>query len=436
MKKFLIVLVMLVIASLCAGIQKSYAGEIDILLQKLVDKGILTPGEAQQVRTETREQVKAEIAAGKFSSLPAWVQNTKLKGDFRVRYQRDHTASTTSINRDRARIRMRLGLESKVNEKLKTGIGIATGLSDGSTDASRSTNATLENGFSKKAIALDYAYAEYSALPWLTLTGGKFKNPLWEPGDLIWDTDINPEGGAIKFSRQIGSKIEVFLNTGAFVLDEINSSNNGVTAANGKDPYICAVQPGVNFQMSDTASVKGAVSYMNAVNAKFLTLDGTTSRNSRTVGGALNEDFVMVSPALEFTMKDSLKALKIDLPYLALFGEYVENVAQEVKTDNTGFMLGCKFGAEKVTKWGDWQVRYNYAMLGKDSVLDILPDSDRYGGYTGVKAHEVMFDWGLGPNTWLGLDIYNAWSIPGNFPTSSNRTSPKFVYQFDWNMKF
>ena len=434
MKKFLTVFAVAVIVGLCIGVSLSYAGEIDILLQKLVEKGVLTAGEAQQIGTETKEQVKADIAEGKFSSLPAWVQNTKLKGDFRLRYQRDHAQSSSSTNasnnRDRARVRVRLGIDSKVNEKLKTGIGIATGLSDGSTDASRSTNATLENGFSKKAIALDYAYAEYSATPWLTLKVGKFKNPLWEPGDLIWDTDINPEGAEVKFSKKLSSKTEVFLNTGALIVDEIN------TATNGKDPYILAVQPGVNYQISDTASIKGAVSYYNAVNAKFLSLDGKVSTNSATVGGALNNDYVNITPALELTMKDSLKALKIDLPYLALFGEYVDNIAQDVTRDNTGYMIGCKFGAEKVAKWGDWQVRYNYAMLGKDSVLDILPDSDRYGGKTGMRAHEVMIDWGLGPNTWLGFDFYNAWKIPGNFPAASNRTAPTWVYQFDWNMKF
>ena len=81
MKKFLTVFAVAVIAGLCIGISSSYAGEIEILLQKLVEKGVLTAGEAQQIGTETKEQVKADIAEGKFSSLPAWVQNTKLKGE-------------------------------------------------------------------------------------------------------------------------------------------------------------------------------------------------------------------------------------------------------------------------------------------------------------------------------------------------------------------
>jgi len=81
-------------------------------LQKLVDKGVLSAGEAQEIKTETQEQVKKDIASGTSSSLPQWVQNTKLKGDFRVRYQLDHAKpsdSKVTSDRNRGRIRVRLG---------------------------------------------------------------------------------------------------------------------------------------------------------------------------------------------------------------------------------------------------------------------------------------------------------------------------------------
>ena len=97
-------------------------------------------------------------------------------------------------------------------------------------------------------------------------------------------------------------------------------------------------------------------------------------------------------------------------------------------------MFGFKFGKEKIEQWADWQVRANYAVLEKDAILDILPDSDRYGGKTGMRSHEGMFDFGLGKNTWLGLDYYYGWQLPGNFNTS--QTKPAQVFQLDWNMKF
>ena len=417
------------------GSRVSYAGEIDILLDKLVAKGILTPGEAQEIGTETKEQVKKEIAEGKYSSLPTWVQNTKLKGDFRVRYQYDHgktvynaTRATDIANdQQRARIRVRLGLESKVNDKVLVGIGIATGKSDGSADAARSTNATLgEGGFGKKLIALDYGYAQYSPFSWATLIGGKFKNPLWEPGDLIWDTDINPEGGAVKLSKKFGPKTEMFLNTGVLTVE-----NNKTFAA---DATMFAVQPGITYNLTDTISLKGAVSYYGFSGVKGKVLSGTAGTNTVRTNGGLKYEYNNVVPAMELAIKEPFKALKLDIPYLALFGEFVNNTASNLPKNGSGYMLGFKLGAEKVEKWGDWQLRYNYAMLEKDAVLDILPDSDRYGGKTGIKAHEAIFDYGLGKNTWLGLDYYLGWQLPGNF--AQKQTKPASVMQVDWNMKF
>ena len=445
MKKLFIAVLLGVFCLMNAGIRASYAGEIDLLLEKLVDKGVLTGAEAQQVKTETQEQVKKEIAQGKFSSLPAWVQNIKLKGDFRLRYQDDYAkrlTSTSATNKQRARIRVRLGVESKVNDKLLVGIGIATGKNVaskstngdtsndiGSYDAARSTNWTLGGGFGKKPISLDYAFAQYSATPWLTMIGGKFKNALWEPGDLIWDTDINPEGAAFKLSKNINPSTSLFMNTGILTIEE----DTGV----GSPATMFTIQPGFGYKFNDSVSIKGAVSYYQAFSVKGKTLSGNVGTNSNTTNstsGKLLYDYSNITPAVELSFKDPLKALGVGVPYLGLFGEYVQNINPAVKNDNTGYMLGFKFGAEKVENFGDWQFRYNYAMLGKDSVLDILPDSDRYGGKTGIRSHEGMFDFGLGKNTWLGLDYYYGWQIPGNF--NSSQTKPAQVFQLDWNMKF
>jgi hypothetical protein len=61
--------------------------------------------------------------------------------------------------------------------------------------------------------------------------------------------------------------------------------------------------------------------------------------------------------------------------------------------------------------------------------LDLLPDSDRYEGQTNMRAHEVQFQYGLGKNTYLSLDVYSAQSL-------SKPRNPTTLYQVDWNMKF
>ena len=445
MRKFLVAIVLggFILSGL--GMHYSYASEVDALLQKLVDKGVLKASDAQEIRTETNEEIakqdkqkQEDYTKLAKDNMPDWVKNTKLKGDFRLRYQHDHAkrlpTTTTNPDKDRMRIRVRLGLESKVNDKLLVGLGLATGKnyveSADSYDSSRSPNVTLGKGFSKKPISLDYAYAQYSAAPWATIIGGRMKNPLWEPGDLIWDTDISPEGGVLKFTGKLNSKIEVFLNTGILVIDE--STDGGKYAS----PTMYVAQQGLTYNMNGSVSLKGALSYYGFTGVKGKRLNGSQSTNTNaTINGTANalvNNYENIAPALELNFKEPFKVLGVNLPYLSLFGEYANNLY--VKHQNTGYMLGFKFGDEKIEKFGNWQFRYNYAMLSKDAILDILPDSDRYSGKTGIRGHEGMFDFGLGKNTWLGLDYYYCWQIPGNF--ASTQTKPASVFQLDWNMKF
>jgi len=429
MKKFVIALVLVGLVTFCLGTGPSYAGEVDILLQKLVEKGVLTPGEAQQVGTETKEQVKKEISQGKYSSLPQWVQNTKLKGDFRLRYQNLHEQNAGDISKDTtiARIRMRLGLDSKVNDKLKVGVGIATGSGD-----PRSTNISLggtSGGYSAKpGVYLDYAYAKYDPLSWLNFVGGKMSLPdvLWEPTDLIWDTDITPEGGVFGFNKTLNPKTSVFLKGGPLVLVADTSTVSGSMA------YL--VQPGVNYALNDNLSLKGAVTYeyfqtKGSVPSTYATKGQNTRNNGSTSGTTASYayNYADINPALEFAIKEPFKAVGLSVENLKFFGEYVNNFA--VSKKNTGFSAGFQFGNEKLEKWGDWQVRYIYAMLAKDSVPDSLPDSDRLSGKTGMRSHEGIINFGLGKNTSLGADVYRSWSLVG-------AKVPETLVQIDWNMKF
>jgi hypothetical protein len=429
MKSFITTIIVSACILLAVGcISSAQAGEIDLLLQKLVEKGVITAGEAQQIGTETKEQVKKEIAKGTYSSLPAWVQNTKLKGDFRLRLQNNHPKVTgnTENERLRARLRLRLGLESKVNDKLLVAFGLATGTTDATSyDAARSTNQSFQDSFAKKAIDLDYAYVKYAATPWATLTGGKMKFLPWEPTDLIWDTDITPEGAAVELNKKLNDKTSVFMNTAGFVIDELSSESS--------DPVMYVIQPGMNYQFTDRVALKGAFAYYDFSNIKGRILDGSQGTNTRTSGPTgLMYNFRPINPALEINIKQPFKGLGVsflDIPSLSLFGEYVHNLAISESKNRTGFSTGFKFGAEKIAGWGDWDVKYIYAQLEKDAVPDILPDSDRYSGKTGVRSHEIMVNYGLGKNTSLSFDMYRSWSL-----LSSD--APETIVQVDWNMKF
>ena len=116
------------------------AGQVDILINKLVEKGMLSRSEAEELLTEMQKegerekqeikQVAAEAAKeeakAKGVDLPKWVENTTFKGDIRLRYQgqeRDNSDGTKGTHRSRGRFRLRAGIESEINPKWKAGFG-------------------------------------------------------------------------------------------------------------------------------------------------------------------------------------------------------------------------------------------------------------------------------------------------------------------------
>ncbi|HOV22728.1 MAG TPA: hypothetical protein PL107_00490, partial [Candidatus Marinimicrobia bacterium] len=89
------------------------AGELDRLVNELVEKGVLDAGKAQEILTLTEEEMRAEMNAGNSTTLPKWIQNMGLKGDFRFRNQWEATEED-SVSRMRQRIRFRLNGEAVV----------------------------------------------------------------------------------------------------------------------------------------------------------------------------------------------------------------------------------------------------------------------------------------------------------------------------------
>ncbi|MDD5614374.1 MAG: putative porin [Candidatus Omnitrophica bacterium] len=324
--------------------QPLYAGEIDILVNKLVEKGVLTYGEAQQIVTETKEQVRAELIAGKSTSVPQWVQNLKLKGDLRLRHQYDDKEKDSVSGRHRGRIRFRLGMETKLSEQFNFAAGLATGSED-----PRSTNQTFQDSFATKGIQLDYAYMQYNPISELTLYGGKMARSkiLWEPTDLLWDGDITPEGVAAVWSKKIDSS-SLFFNSGFFVLDESSSKSN--------EPYMVYFQPGFSWKLDDNLSLKGALSYY-IIHSKDYDMDNSADTNTKT-GSSHKYDYDSISPALELTWKDPFSGL---VPEAKMFGEYVK--ASDPSSDDSGWAVGLAFGDSSVNDKGKWQIRYVYRLL-------------------------------------------------------------------------
>jgi len=117
-----------------------------------------------------------------------------LSGDIRLRMEPIFGGPTDqSLDRARARVRARFNAVANLGEQFRAGLTLASGdINDPTT-----TNQTLTGFYSRKAVALDQAFVEFTpkAFKALSVTGGKFRYP-WYNTELTWDKDLNPEGAA------------------------------------------------------------------------------------------------------------------------------------------------------------------------------------------------------------------------------------------------
>lgn len=397
---------------------KINAGEIDLLLDRLVDKGVLSGTEAQQIRYENEELVKKEISLQTHRTLPLWLQSVTIGGDIRIRYQKENNI------RSRIRERLRLYLTSKVNENVFAYAGIATG----EDSDSRSTNQTFTGNFSKKNVWLDYAYIEYYPYYWLSFTAGKIKQALWSSNDVLWDSDINQEGGLLKAEKVFSSNFRNYLYSGFFVIRENKSSKeqyfnyfSDLISLQSEDGF-----SKLNLSLSyyDFKNIKGNSELPNRPKSDYIKANSTLSEKY-----LYNYRNIVFDVEFSRNIEKSLSFFMFNVNNITLFSTYVRNTAISSKKNNDGWLLGFKVGQEKVAGPWDFSLSYSRRWIEADAWLDTYPDSDFYGGATDVKGDEVIFTFGLGRDYTLTLDYYNSKTI------KSNKKGEE-LFQLDLNVKF
>ncbi|MFD2183693.1 putative porin [Rhodoplanes azumiensis] len=266
----------------------------------------------KQIREDLRREVMAQAktegwaAPGKF---PEWVSRIRFMGDLRVRYEGDffpkgndpytavnynaintgspYNTSNTGTgavlwptynvdqDRDRARLRARLGMEADLFDGFTAGLRIATG----DTNAPVSFNQTLGGSggnFSKYAIWLDRAFINYR--PWddLSFYAGRFDNPFFHPTDLVYHRDLGFDGIAAKARYEIAPGITPFFVAGVFPLYNTDFNvGNGIDYSTGTvgkfpshDKWMVGAQTGSDFRMTPEIDLKLGVAYYDFMNVR------------------------------------------------------------------------------------------------------------------------------------------------------------------------
>ena len=351
---------------------------------------------ARQAQQETNEQIAATAKKtnelSTFDQKLAWAAKTQFKGDVRFRQENVHNDGVSNNkDQDRQRIRARLGAFSEINPQVDTGIRIATG----SSDDARSTNQDLNNYFDKKQIWLDLGYVDYhpDAIKNLHVIGGKMLQPWVSMGDIIWVSDINPEGLALTYKYPLGNT-ELFGSAGHYTLKD-NVDGDGVQFKH--DLRLYAGQLGARFAITDNLKLTVGGSLYNYDNDEDSTCTATTSPCALAVNGN--------SPGEEFRLWEGFSQIDIGgLPMpLSLYGQYVHN-AEASNNQDTGWLAGVK------TKLYGFGLDYNYRDIQQNAVVGAFTDSDFANGFTGSRGSKLKVSYELDKNFTLGATYFMATS--------------------------
>lgn len=128
-----------------------------------------------------------------------------FSGDIRLRGEPFFGGpSDQSLDRMRARVRARFNAVADLGKQFRAGFSLASG----DINDPISTNQTLTGFYTRKAIALDQAFVEFTPSQFknLTLTAGKFRYP-WYNTELTWDKDLNPEGAAQTLAFRLNTPV-------------------------------------------------------------------------------------------------------------------------------------------------------------------------------------------------------------------------------------
>ena len=231
------------------------AQSADALINKLIQKGVLTEKEGKELMTETSDTNL--VSASKWRLNDA-IKTIGLFGDVRFRYEyrgADNApksgATTDDYARERFRYAFRLGLKGDLFDNFYYGVRLETSSNPRSPwvtfgdDTSSTPSAKNSDG-----INIGQAYLGWRPASWYEMTVGKFPMPLYVT-PMLWDSDINPEGAVEKLKLTAG-KANLFANFGQFLYQNTNPSSDFPSS----DTFILAWQVGADVKITKDISAK------------------------------------------------------------------------------------------------------------------------------------------------------------------------------------
>jgi hypothetical protein len=381
------------------------AQSADAIVNKLVQKGVLTQQEGEDLKKESEKDFSKDFLA--HSGMPAWTKSVTFSGDLRLRLEDQiYEDSLNKPDRLRYRYRLRYGGVWSAQDWVTVGFRLGSGdfrtaLGDGSpvTNNQNETHAA-----SKKPLYIDAAYVTLKppGWDWISVTAGKMNNQMFQPAftaPIVYDPDITPEGAIEQLNFKFGDnkQYSLFANGSELVLDELSGNKRDVYAYDAQAGF----SAGLLGDPKDPAlKLTLAGGYFGTQNLTQMPVADTSGNTGNSVNGAnYLGDYQVIYGRGEAAWR------VCDQPFLGtpaivtLSGEYDKNLNDAFHGQTTAWTTQIMFG--KAAKKGQWQIAYQYRHVEADSVFDSLTDDD-FGGGTDRKGHVVKAFYNI--RDWWSLD--------------------------------
>jgi cell division protein FtsB len=359
---------------------KAENAELKAQDEEIKAEGDYLKAEARGLRKDAATS-SAAVAAVKGAD---WAGRVTVAGDIRYRYEAisDDTVSNAAglktADRYRDRIRARVNAVAKATDTITVGIGFAT--TEGGDP--RSSNQSLTNVFSRKALDLDLAYFDWKFASWGNLVGGKMRHPFVKGAqNLFWDNDLNPEGVAFQFNRGIW-----FASAYNFWLQEVSGAENTQTS----DPMMHGAQIGARLPFGSSTLTLAAHYY------ELSSSQGRLTPAAPIFGGAANGNSTITvgtNTALEFNYEVIDALIQFDTTLggrpFQVWGEAAQNQEDVRANLDTAWSAGLVYG--RASNPGTWELGAMYQVMEKDAVYAQLIDSDFAAGLSDNEGFAFRF---------------------------------------------
>ena len=411
------------------------------LLNLLVAKGIISDQEAEDLRAELTKDFASNTAAGKMN-LSSSLSEFKLSGDVRLRHQTETQAPenattgepTVSNERTRERFRFRLNGDAILQKGWTAGFALETA------SAADSGNQTFQDGNSDYSLYLARAYVGWQVTPALSLVGGKTRNPFYT-SDLVWDSDINPQGLNENYQILLGAKDTLELRAMQIVMDDRPETALGPT---GRDAWLFAQQAVYTHWF-------GEDEIGNKVNRVVLA-PGFMTYNDSTLDGMENETpfngstrglsvITFAGEANWMNVAGSGTGLKLywDAAYnlesrtrLRVYG-LDPNVWDD---DPLAWLVGIGYSYGSGKTQGDYSVRVDYREIGLGAIDPNLSDSDFAFGRLNQSGWKVGLSYNLTDFANFNLTYFYTRAIQDRLTNAVANLDHSQTLQLDLVVKF